>query len=520
VTLSSQSLRLAIIAVALPVAWLVGAGVAGPPLLLMLVMALAGAWTVLTMGRSVVSVFYASLGIALVGYAFLDKGFAYLGMPPLFVGEVILGLAVASIVANRWWGKIGFTELLLVAFMAWGVLRTVPYLSIYSFDALRDAVIWIYATFVFAISGFITRAHIEAVVYWYRRLIVPFIVWVPVAFILTSQLSHMVPRWPVSNSPVLLYKGGDMAVHLAGVAAFILLGLSIRPARRSTNALIWVLWAAGLALCFTGRAATLSVLIPLLATIVMSWFLPRPAPAPVPAANRQLPPRAEGQVTRLVFVLLVAGIAFTLIAPDIRIGDKPVSPSYAVSALESIWSSNEAEVPNDGGAVDLQGSKEWRAKWWDTIIGYTIEGPYFWTGKGFGINLATDDGFRVGYDDSLRSPHSIHFSILARTGVPGLLVWVALQLSFALGLVQGFWRACRHRRLFWAQVDGWILAYWMAFMINGSFDVYLEGPQGGIWFWSLIGLGLAALHIQRTEMGRSDSSSFPTGRAHAHPSRP
>jgi len=25
---------------------------------------------------------------------------------------------------------------------------------------------------------------------------------------------------------------------------------------------------------------------------------------------------------------------------------------------------------------------------------YTIHGRYFWTGKGFGVNLADDDGFR------------------------------------------------------------------------------------------------------------------------------
>jgi len=27
--------------------------------------------------------------------------------------------------------------------------------------------------------------------------------------------------------------------------------------------------------------------------------------------------------------------------------------------------------------------------------------------------------------------------------------------------------------------------------------VSLEGPQGGIWFWSLFGFGIAALHVQR-----------------------
>jgi hypothetical protein len=38
---------------------------------------------------------------------------------------------------------------------------------------------------------------------------------------------------------------------------------------------------------------------------------------------------------------------------------------------------------------------------------------------------------------------------------------------------------------------GWVFVYWLAALVNGSFDVYLGGPQGGIWFWSMIGLGLA-----------------------------
>jgi hypothetical protein len=45
----------------------------------------------------------------------------------------------------------------------------------------------------------------------------------------------------------------------------------------------------------------------------------------------------------------------------------------------------------------------------------------------------------------------------------------------------------------------WLLAYWTAAMVNSTFDVYLEGPQGAIWFWSVFGFGLAALHYQTSE---------------------
>lgn len=36
-------------------------------------------------------------------------------------------------------------------------------------------------------------------------------------------------------------------------------------------------------------------------------------------------------------------------------------------------------------------------------------------------------------------------------------------------------------------------------LINLSFDVYLEGPVGGMWFWTVIGLGVAAMRVQSYE---------------------
>jgi O-antigen ligase len=124
----------------------------------------------------------------------------------------------------------------------------------------------------------------------------------------------------------------------------------------------------------------------------------------------------------------------------------------------------------------------------------------------------------VGHGETLRSPHSIHFSILARTGVPGLLLWIGLNLAFAARMIQGFVHARRRGNLFWAQIDGWVLVYWLAFLINASFDVYIEGPQGGIWFWSVVGFGLAALRIQAGEIGRPGGDE--PGAAHAYPARP
>ena len=48
-----------------------------------------------------------------------------------------------------------------------------------------------------------------------------------------------------------------------------------------------------------------------------------------------------------------------------------------------------------------------------------------------------------------------------------------------------------------AATAAWLLAYWVAMMIATSFDPYLEGPQGGIWYWVVIGAGLVVMRLTR-----------------------
>ena len=140
----------------------------------------------------------------------------------------------------------------------------------------------------------------------------------------------------------------------------------------------------------------------------------------------------------------------------------------------------------DEGQVNLEQTKNWRLRWWTKIVDYTVHGPYFWTGKGFGVNLAIDDGIRK--ETFNRHPHSAHMSILARAGVPGLTLWILLQTAFGASLLAAFLRATRMGEEWWARLDLWVLAYWLAFITAASFGVYLEGPHGGIPFWCVMGL--------------------------------
>ena len=89
------------------------------------------------------------------------------------------------------------------------------------------------------------------------------------------------------------------------------------------------------------------------------------------------------------------------------------------------------------------------------------------------------------------------FTILARTGVPGLALWLLTLGSWSAMLFVNMVRARLAGEQFWADVFLLIFCYALAFIIDGTFDAALEGPVSGIWFWSLFGVGIGATMIYR-----------------------
>ncbi len=430
--------------------------------------------------------FLVLVGISLFGYTFLGKGYAYFGVSPIFIGELLLLFGVLAALLGG-----GFMPALrspiswlVIAWALWGLVCTVPYLGVYGLDALRDATIWGYGAFAILVAGFMLRLR-----WWtratdaYARWFWWFAFWSPVAGVIFSTVEPSIPRVPGSDVPLLYVKAGDFGVHLAGAATFVLVGLADSSFRRRTHRaalewLWWMAWLAGVAITgATSRGALLSVFIAV-GTVMLLYR------------------RAELWKPAIVAFVF----AFVFVGADIRLNagqEREVSAHQIVDNLRSI-------VGGQSKTSNLEGTRTWRLQWWQDIIDYTVHGRYFWMGKGFGINLADDDDYQ-GTVHGLpnRSPHNIQMTVLARAGVPGLVVWSLLQSTFALSLAIAFVRARRERREWWARVNLWILSFWLASMVNAAFDVFIEGPQGGVWFWCVIGFGIAALEAQRAERNES-----------------
>jgi O-antigen ligase len=154
------------------------------------------------------------------------------------------------------------------------------------------------------------------------------------------------------------------------------------------------------------------------------------------------------------------------------------------------------------GEQQMEDTKTWRLEWWDIILSDTVYGPNFWTGRGFGLNLADADGFQDGdHPDlpALRSPHNVHMTVLARAGVPGLALWLGLLTSWFAIMMHAMLTARRRGQTEWAGLFLFASCYAASFVINATFDVALEGPMQGIWFWCLVGFGIGSAMVYRCQ---------------------
>lgn len=416
--------------------------------------------------------FFKWLSLVLLGYAVGGRGFAYFGIPPLFVGEITLIIGLCIYVRCRTWSGVLEDKrfLPLIALCMWGAMRTLPYVSTYGIDAVRDAVVWGYAIYAFVIAALLLECpgRLSTFVGRYRRFVPLFLCLTPVVFTIYRLLGQTRPEWPWASVPIFQVKEGDVLVHLSGVLAFWVSGLGGK-----------IPWKYVLFL--TINAAVMGVIdragMVALGLVFSLCLLFKPM--------HTVGLRMMGTVVVCIAILWATDIRVPIVGGKGR----EVSFDQIVTNITSVL--------GDTGSDGLDSTKEWRLDWWKDIVNYTVHGKYFWTGKGFGINIADDDGYQVLSDNSLRNPHDVHMTFLARSGVPGAALWGLTQILWAGAMAAAFLRARAARRENWTGLFFFLFCYWAALLLNGSFDVFLEGPPGGIWFWCVYGTGLGAIGIYR-----------------------
>ncbi len=386
-------------------------------------------------------------------YVFLNKGIAYTYLVEALWLFGILLLFIHRKKAELIWNK---TTKLILFFIVISFIYILRGFTKYDLvDLIRDSFIFQYGWFVFILFLFKEKLEIiwETLFFIYK--------WFPFVALLNFILQYFVPFFetvaPFGGIPILLYKNGDMGVQLL-ISTLLLLYTFENKTLKWRVLLSLVIALDFLILASYSRSGIVAFLASMLCFIYFNKDI-------------QLQSRVRMLIKYLPIILLVV----TPIYINIKVAENFQGRAVGLEQIKNNFSSIV------GGTTDATSENNvvWRLVWWAKIIDYSLSFPNFFIGKGLGMNLATDDDI-ITLDDSLRSPHNFHLNIMSRFGVLLFIIWLYFLIQLLKPL---FKKQLQGKRL----LIGCIL---LAFLLNASFDVFLEGPMGAFPFWTWIGLYL------------------------------
>ena len=384
-------------------------------------------------------------------YLFFNKGVAY-----SYMAEILLVAGIFILFINRKNLELGLdTKQILV-----GIFIIISFLFIligvfqYSiFNVLRDSLAFQYAWFAFII--YFLKNEYDYI--WQK--IIQIYKWIPLVLFLNFILFYFVFLYlpPINifgNQNIIIYKNGDKSVHLliSTILMFLYTDKYSRKWLIANTILIVINFLILLALTRSGSVAYILALF--------SFFF---------FSKEKILNESLRRLLKYVPVIMVIGMGL-FVAIDIQ-GDaqgRTISLSQITDNFSSIVSTNI-----DGNLAE---NKVWRLIWWAKLVNESFTLQHFFVGKGLGMSLAGNDILNT--DDNLRSPHNFNLTILARFGYIVFITWV-------------IWLVSLFKPLFTRKLAGKSLAITsilLAFIINGSFDVFFEGPMGAFPFWTFVGL--------------------------------
>ena len=386
-------------------------------------------------------------------YVFLNKGVAYTYLVEALWLFGILLLLMHRKKVELIWNKTTKLILFFIAICCIYILR--GFAKYDMIDLIKDSFIFQYGWFVFIL--FLFKDKIEQV--WETLFFI--YKWFPFVALLNFILQYFVPFFetvtPFGGIPILLYKNGDMGVQLLISTLLLLYTFEKKPLK-------WrVLLSLVIALDFLILASySRSGIVAFLSSMLCFIYFNK---------DIQLKSRVRLLLKYLPVILLIV----TPIYINIKVTENFQGRSVGFEQIKNNFSSII------GGTTDATSEDNvvWRLVWWAKILDYSFSAPNFFIGKGLGMSLATDDDI-ITLDENLRSPHNFHLNIMARFGVLIFLIWTYFLIQVLKPL---FKKQLIARRL----LIGCIL---LAFLINASFDVFLEGPMGAFPFWTWVGLYL------------------------------
>ena len=384
-------------------------------------------------------------------YVFFNKGVAY-----SYLAEIVLVAGLFILFVNRKQFEIAIDrkQIIVGIFLIVSILFIIAGVFKYSiFNVLRDSLAFQYACFAFIIYFF--KNEYDFI--WQK--IIQIYKWMPLVLFLNFILFYYVFLYlpPINifgNQNIIIYKNGDKSVHLliSTILMFLYTDKYSKKWLIANTILIVINFLILLALTRSGSVAYILALF--------SFFF---------FSKEKILNESVRKLLKFVPIIMVIGMGL-FVAIDIQ-GDaqgRTISLTQITDNFSSIVSTNI-----DGNLAE---NKVWRLIWWAKLINESFTLQHFFVGKGLGMSLAGNDILNT--DDNLRSPHNFHLTILARFGYFVFIAWI-------------IWLVSLFKPLFTRKLAGKTLAITailLAFIINGSFDVFFEGPMGAFPFWTFVGL--------------------------------
>jgi len=169
-------------------------------------------------------------------------------------------------------------------------------------------------------------------------------------------------------------------------------------------------------------------------------------------------------------------------------------PDDGAAAQQGDEASGLAELTASFQDTPQQANARWRLSFWKFLLEESARRPFIGVGFGRPSNFEWNG---IHYDRrtgdpqdpfDVIAPHNSFLNLLYRTGLPGFLALAAIMLLAVIRLVP----VARRTRGEDKALAIWLLAAIAATTVAASFNVALEGPFMGIFFWAVLGLALLA----------------------------
>jgi len=389
--------------------------------------------------------------IAMALYVFFNKGIAY-----SFMAEILWAMGLFIILLNR--KKYEFVWTRQVKILFFFLLLGLVYIPIGMrnnpvMDVIRDSFIFQYGWFVFII--FMYQDDQETI--W--KYLINIYTWFPVFGILNFIALNFIYKADqfilFGDVPLVLYKYGDLGVHLL-ISSLVLLNFQQNRSIRFQITIGLLIVFNLLILTAYSRSGMLSYLMGV--GLFVYYSKDQAIKDNLKKAFKFLP---------VILIIVVP------IYASIKVQENFQGRTVGIEQLKE----NAGSFVGISKDANLDNNKIWRLVWWGKILDYSFSPQYFLQGKGLGMSLAAEDEIMSDVEE-LRSPHNFHLNIMARFGVPVFCLWL-------------YWLFLLFKPLFKKQLGQTavlISVILIAFIINSSFDVFLEGPMGAFPFWTFVGL--------------------------------